>query len=197
MSTTASPYGLKPVNLIGAQTYNGGGARAVPMTVNSATAVGTGDVILLGAASAGQPSAATATPVAGTTGGVMGVCVGVSYVDPALKQQQYGQTIPANAINAGYTNIVIYVNDDPDQLYQLQSAGSVARTLQGKFCALGGFGVGVYGNSTISGVAPANTATLAMRIVDFASAPGDAFTDLIVKFNTGVLMWNNTIVLAN
>ncbi len=201
MSTTAAPYGLKPINLIGSQPYNGGGARAISMTVNSATAIGTGDVILIGAASAGQPSAATATPVAGTTAGVLGVCVGVSYVDPTLKQQLFGQNIPANAITAGYTNVVIYVNDDPDQLYLLQSAGSVARTVLGKFCALENFGVGTYGNSTIRGATPANTATLAMRIVDFqntpSSQPGDTYTDLIVKFNHGVLMWQNTTVLAN
>jgi hypothetical protein len=100
-------------------------------------------------------------------------------------------------VTAGYTDIKIFVNDDPNQLYQLQSAGAVARTVQGKFCALENFGVGAYGNSTVRGSAPANTATLAMRIVDFAGPPGEAFTDLIVKFNQGVLMWQNTTVLAN
>lgn len=201
MAATSAPYGLKPINLIGSQPYNGGGARAIAMTVNSATAIGTGDVIQIGAASAGQPTAMSATPVAGTTAGVLGVCVGVSFVDPVLKQQQFAQNLPANAITSGYTNVFVYVNDDPDQLYLLQSAGSVARTVLGKFCALQNFGVGTYGNSTIQGATPANTATLAMRIVDFqnspSSQPGDAFTDLIVKFNFGVLMWQNTTVLSN
>jgi hypothetical protein len=168
----------------------------IPMTVNSATQINTGDVILIGAASAGQPSAATST-VTTSTGGVLGVCVGVSYVDPTLKQQLFAMSLPGGAVTAGYTNILIHVNDDPDQLYKLQSAGSVARTVQGKFCALENFGSGTYGNSTIRGATPANTATLAMRIVDFASTPGDAFTDLIVKFNSGVLMWDTTTVLAN
>ena len=196
MASVASPYGLRPVNLLGSKQGSGGSARQIPMTVNHATAIGTGDVIIIGAASAGQPSAAVGTPVQGTTGGVLGVCVGVSFVDPTLKQQQFAQTLPGGAVTAGYTSILIHVNDDPHQLYALQSAGSVARILQGKFCALGNFGVGAYGNSTVNGVAPANTATLAMRIVDFASTPGDAFTDLIVKFNTNVLMWDNFIVTA-
>lgn len=196
MSLTAAPYGLRPVNLLGGQPYNGGAIRQVPMTVNSAVAIGAGDVVLIGAASAGQPTAAAAT-VTTSTGGVMGVCVGVSFIDPVLQQQQFANSLPAGAVTAGYTDIKIFVNDDPNQLYQLQSAGSVARTVQGKFCALENFGVGAYGNSTIRGSAPANTATLAMRIVDFASTPGDTYTDLIVKFNQGVLMWQNTTVLAN
>lgn len=198
MASVAAPYGLRPVNLLGGQPYNGGAIRQVPMTVNVATAFGYGDVVLIGAASAGQPTPATATPVSGTTAGVMGVCVGVSFVDPVLKQQQFSMTLPSGAITAGYTNVLIFVNDDPNQLYQLQSVGSVASTVRGKFCALENFGTGTYGNSTIRGSTPSNVGgTQAMRIVDFASTPGDAFTDLIVKFNQGVLMWQNTIVLTN
>jgi hypothetical protein len=196
MSTVASPYGLKPIALIGGQVFNGGTIREIPMTVNSAVAIGAGDIIQIGAASAGQPSALAATPTTATAG-VIGVCVGVSFVDPVLKQQQFAQTIPANALTAGYTNVMIRVNDDPDQLYQLQSVGSVAATVIGKFCAVENFGTGPYGNSTVRGSTPANTATLGFRIVGFASTPGDAFTDLIVKFNQGVHMYLNTTVLAN
>jgi hypothetical protein len=196
MALVASPYGLVPINRLGGTSYNGGTVRMIPMTVNHATQINTGDVIVIGAASAGQPSAATAT-VTTSSAGVLGVCMGVSYVDPTLKQQQFSLYLPGGAVTAGYTNILIHVNDDPDQLYKLQSAGSVARTVQGKFCALENFGSGTYGNSTIRGSTPANTATLAMRIVDFASTPGDAYTDLIVKFNAGVLMWDNTTVLTN
>lgn len=195
MAATASPYGLRPVNLIGGQSFNGGVAREVPMTVNSATAIYTGDVILIGATSAGQPTAAAAT-VTTTTGGVLGVCVGVSYVDPVLKYQVYGQTLPANAVNSGYTNIKIMVNDDKDQLYQIQGAGSIAATTRGYQAALGNFGGNAAtGLSTVNLVAPARTATLAVRVVDFVDA-GSAFTDVIVKFNTGVHMYDGTTVTA-
>ena len=195
MANTASPYGLKPVSLIGGQPFNGGVIKEIPMTVNSATAIAAGDIIQIGAASAGQPSARTATPD-NTTAGIIGVCVGVSFVDPVLKQQQHAQTLPANAITAGYTNVVVKVCDDPDQLYQLQSVGSVADTVLGKFCAVENFGVGPYGNSTIRGSTPANTATLAFRIVGFASPATDTNRDLIVKFNQGIHMYLNTLVLA-
>ena len=197
MSTVAAPYGLRPINNLGAGSYNGGSVRQIPMTVNVAAAIGTGDIVLIGAASAGQPTPATATVVAGTTAGVLGVCVGVSYVDPVMKYQLFAANLPTGAVTAGYTNIMIHVCDDPLQLYSLQAAGSVARVLQGKFCALENFGLSTYGVSTTRASTPSNTGgTQAMRIVDFASTPGDAFTDLIVKFNTDVLMWGNRTVLA-
>lgn len=196
MSTVASPYGLKPIALQGGQHFNGGVIKEIPMTVNSAVAIGAGDIIQLGGASAGQPQALAATPTTASAG-VVGVCVGVSFTDPVLKQTQHAQNLPANAITSGYTNVVIKVCDDPDQLYQLQSVGSVAATVLGKFCAVENFGVGPYGNSTVRGSTPANTATLGFRIVGFASTPGDAYTDLIVKFNQGVHMYYNTTVLAN
>ena len=199
MASVASPYGLRPINILGNAVYSGGAIRQIPMTVNSATAIYTGDVIQIGAASAGQPSAVTSTPTT-SSAGIIGVCVGVSYTMPSgtVQYPVQAQYLPGGAVTAGYTNIMIWVNDDPNQLYMLQSAGSVARTVQGKFCALENFGgSALNGNSTIRGATPANTATLAMRIVDFASTPGDAFTDLIVKFNQGVLMWQNTTVLTN
>lgn len=195
MPSTASPYGLKPVNLIGGQSFNGGSIREVAMTVNSATAIYTGDVVLIGASSAGQPTAATAT-VTTSTGGVLGVCVGVSFVDPTMKYQLYASYLPANAITNGYTNVMIRVCDDKDQLYQIQGAGSIAATTRGYQAALGNFGGSTTtGNSSINLVAPARTATLAMRVVDFVDA-GSSFTDVIVKFNTGVHMYDATTVTA-
>jgi len=195
MASTASPYGLIPVNLIGGQSFNGGAIREVPMTVNTATAIYTGDVILIGASSAGQPTAAGAT-VTTSTGGVLGVCVGVSYVDPVLKYQVHAQYLPANAITGGYTNVIIKVNDDKDQIYQIQGAGSIAATTRGYQAALGNFGgSATTGRSTVNLVAPARTATLAMRVIDFVDA-GSSYTDVLVKFNTGVHMYDATTITA-
>lgn len=196
MASTASPYGLRPVNMLGGAYNTGGAIRQIPMTVNHATAIYTGDIIMISAASAGQPSAATAT-VTTTTQGVLGVCVGVSYVDPTLKYQLFAQSLPGGAVTAGYTNVMIHVNDDPNQLYMVQGSAAIAATVRGKFAAITG-----HGGNALTGLSstkldtPANTATLAVRIVDFVDA-GAAFTDCIVKFNAGVLMWNTTTVLAN
>jgi hypothetical protein len=195
MAAVASPYGLRPINLIGGRPNPGGAMREVAYTVDNATAIYTGDIILIGASSAGQPTAASAT-VTTSTGGVIGVCVGVSYVDPVLKYQVHTQYLPANAVTAGYKNIIVKVNDDPQQLYQIQAAGSVAATTRGYQVAVENQGGNVAtGLSTLRAGTPARTATLALRIVDFIDA-GSNFTDLIVKFNTGVHMYDATTVTA-
>jgi len=195
MATTAAPYGLRPVNLIGGQPF-AGQFREIPMTVNSAAAIYNGDVVIIGATAAGSVSAAAAT-VTTTTGGVAGVCVGVRYVNPATKQPLYAQYLPANAITNGYTDVYVRVVDDPDALFVVQAVGSVAGIVRGKFAALENFGGSTAtGNSSIRLSTPANTATLAVRIVDFVDA-GSNFTDCIVKLNQGVHMYYSTTVLAN
>lgn len=207
MASILSPYGLKPVAMIGGQSNNGGSMREFPMTVNSANPIYNGDVVQL---ANGQPSAIQATPTAGTTAGIVGVCVGVSYFDPVLKQSQYANFLPANAVTSGYTNIRIRVCDDYDQLYQIQGSaafGSLTNGVYGaigKNAALGNFGGNAAtGNSTVNLVVGANgaslatTNTLAMRIVNVLNIeqiglgssvynPQDAFPELIVKFNQGV-----------
>ena len=191
MATTAAPYGLRPINLIGGQSFTGGTIRKYAMTTNSATGIFFGDVVSI---ADGQPSALTSTPTTSSVG-VVGVCVGVQYTDPTLKYSQWAQFLPANAVNSGYTNIYVSVIDDPDQLYQVQADGPVTAADIGNNAALGNFSNGsvTSGNSKVNvSATTANTSTLAVRIVDLVdgaptfSTPGDAFTDCIVKFNFGV-----------
>jgi hypothetical protein len=212
MAATSSPYGLKPINLIGGQAFNGGVIRDIPLVVNSATAFAVGNVIQL--SSAGVPSSIAATPTAinipgaaNATAGIVGVCVGVSYVDPTLKYQVFGQYLPANAVTSGYTNVVIRVCDDPDQLYQIQGSAAFGTLTNGaagaigKNAALGNFGQNATtGLSTINLVVGANggslaaTTTLAMRVVDVVEeSANDAYPDLIVKFNVGVHSYTNPL----
>ena len=132
---------------------------------------------------------------------MVGVCVGVRYqlAGQQLGYPLYAQYLPANAVNAGYTNIFIRVVEDPDQLYQVQSQTSVGYGSIGKTAALANFGGSTTtGNSTIAlSSTIANTSALAVKIVDlvnssssfggnFPSNPGDAYTDCIVKLNFGV-----------
>lgn len=192
MATVQAPYGLRPINLIGGQSFTGGTIRKYAMTTNSATGIFFGDVVSI---ADGQPSALTSTPTTSSVG-VVGVCVGVQYTDPTLKYSQWSQFLPANAVNSGYTNIYISVIDDPDQLYQVQADGSVTAANIGDNAALANFSQGsaITGNSKVAldQSTIANTSTLAVRIVDLVdgaptfSTPGDAFTDCIVKFNFGV-----------
>jgi len=207
MSTVSSPYGLKPLNLIGGQAFTGGTIREYLLTTNNTAPIYTGDLVQLGASVAGQPTVVTASPTT-SSAGLAGVCVGVRY---QLSGQQlgyplYAQYLPANAVTSGYTNIFIRVVEDPDQLFQVQSLGSVGYGSIGKTAALANFTGGTSsttgnttsGNSVVALSATiANTSTLAVKIVDlvnssstfggnFPSNPGDAYTDCIVKINFGV-----------
>lgn len=207
MSTVSSPYGLKPLSLIGGQSFTGGTIREYLMTTNNTAAIFNGDLVQLGLAVAGQPTVIATTPTTSTTG-LVGVCVGVRYqlAGQQLGYPLYAQYLPANAVTAGYTNIFIRVVEDPDQLYQVQAAGSVGYGSIGKTAALGNFGGStttgnattfVTGTLSSGALTVSNAATAAVKIVDlvnssstfggnYPSNPGDAYTDLIVKINFGV-----------
>jgi hypothetical protein len=220
MAATASPYGLRPLNLIGGQAFNGGVIREYSLSVNTASGFFNGDIISL--SSAGQPGPISATPVAvkipttsaDATAGIMGVCVGVRYVLPnPIKQQMFGQYLPGGAITGGYTDVFIRVMDDPDALFQVQgnaalgtfnsgTAGSGWRGVIGKNAPLATFTSGstATGNSGMvldtgaNGGNIAATSTLAMRIVDVVQGTQfDAFPEFIVKFNVGVHSYYNSL----
>ena len=197
MASVASPYGLKPVNMIGGQPYSGA-FREIKLSTNNSAAIFAGDVIQL--PSAGNPHALSATITTGTTAGVVGVCVGVRYVNPATKQSNWGQYLPANAITGGYTDVYIRVVDDPDMVFQVQGSAAFGTLTNGadgaigKNAALGNFSAGstATGNSGVNlvvgsnGGSLASTATLAMRVVGVvAETASDTFPELLVKFNQG------------
>lgn len=197
MASVASPYGLKPVNLIGGQPY-AGSTREFKLSTNNSAAIFNGDIVQLTAA--GNPQAISATPTAGTTAGIVGVCLGVRYVNPATKQANWAQFLPANAITGGYTEVYVVVADDPDLVFQVQGTAAFGTLTNGAAGAVGknaalGFGTAgstTTGNSGVNlvvganGGSLANTATLAMRIVGVV--PGtelDAYPEILVKFNQG------------
>lgn len=197
MASVASPYGLKPVNLIGGQVY-AGSTREIKLSTNNSAAIFNGDVIQL--TSAGNPQSISATPTAGTTAGIVGVCMGVRYVNPATKQSNWAQFLPANAITNGYTDVYIIVADDPDAVFQIQGTAAFGTLTNGAAGAVGknaalGFGTAgstSTGNSGVNlvvganGGSLANTATLAMRVIGVvAGTELDAYPEILVKFNQG------------
>lgn len=199
MALVSSPYGLKPVNAIGSGSYNGGTIREIKVSTNNTAGIFAGDIIVLSAA--GVPSAATSTPTAGTTAGIIGVCVGVRYVDPTMKYALHAQYLPANAITNGYTDVWVKVNDDPNQIYQIQGSAAFGTLTNGadgavgKNAAFGNFSAGSTstGNSGVNlvvganGGSLANTATLAARIVGYVAATAsDTYPEILIKFNQGV-----------
>jgi hypothetical protein len=198
MASIASPYGLKPINLIGGQTY-AGSTRDIRLSTNNTAAIYNGDVIQLSAA--GNPAALSATPTAGTTAGIVGVCLGVRYTNPATRQANWAQFLPANAITSGYTDVFIVVADDPDLVFQIQGTAAFGTLTNGASGAIGknaalGFGTAgstTTGNSGVNlvvgtnGASLASTNTLAMRVVGVVQGTElEAFPEILVKFNQGV-----------
>jgi hypothetical protein len=195
MAATASPYGLKPVNLIGGQSFNGGSIREYFLPSNVAAAYFTGAIMYVNQNGVITPQAATPTT---STVGVVGVCVGVRYTDPVLKYTVFAQTLPSGAYTAGYRDIYIRVCDDPDQLYSIQAKTVVGtRTNGARGCIGQNCPVDTFTGNATTGLSqtvldtgtnwgtPATTSTFAMRIVDIIT-PDDAYPEVLVKFNQGV-----------
>lgn len=192
MPAVSAPYGLRPVQRLGSDTFNGGGIRQYPLATNVATAYYFGDLVQV---KSGVPTVCTTTPTSNsftTNATPHGVFFGVSYTSNNI--EYFDQYLPANAITNGASNVIISLMEDPFCVFQCQASGSVATTNIGKNIALKNFGSP---NTTqkISGIqldtsAVGTTTTYAMRIVDIPTtptgSPGDAYTDCLVVFNAQV-----------
>lgn len=191
MAKTATPYGLKAVNHVGGTPY-AGSTRLLPIASGYASNLFNGQVV--------QIEAATGTVGLVTTfgDGVIGVFVGCTYTDPSTKQLTFNNMWPTGTVAA---DAKAYVIDDPDVVFMAQADGAVTQADLGQntdFAAAQSTSTGVLinGNSTSAvSSTTAVTATLPFRIVDFVDSPtstvGDAFTDVLVKFNAGIHSYNN------
>lgn len=191
MATVASPYGLRPVNLIGGLPY-AGSTRLIKIASTYGTNIFYGDIVSIVAA--GTIAKVTATGADGTTNafpaGVIGVFVGCTYTDPNLKYKVFRQYWPASTVA---TDAFAYVVDDPNVVYQAQADDTMAQaTLGSNVCVVQGSGSTVTGNSAVAldASSAATDTFLPFRIVGFVDAPksavGDAYTDCLVKFNAGI-----------
>lgn len=215
MASTQTPFGLKPVNLIGGQSFNGGTIREYKLNANVASAYYTGALMFMAATGLVTPVAsspvapdyqATSTP---GTAGILGVCVGVRYVSPATGQVLYAQYLPSGAISAGYTDVYIRINDDPDQLYSIQADTAVGTKTYGALGAIGqNAAIKTFTGNATTGLSQtaldtganwgscAATTTLAMRIVDIIT-PTDTYPEVLVKLNFGVHSYMNPLGVAS
>jgi len=196
MAATASPFGLRPVNLVGGQSNNGGVIREYLLPSNVGFAYFTGQIMTLATNGVITPAAASPTT---STVGLVGVCVGVRYTDPTLKYTVFGQYLPPSAYTAGYRDIYVRVTDDPDQLFSIQAETVVgnrtngARGCIGQNAAItnantGNATTGLSNSSLTTGVnwgSVVTGPTLALRVVDIIT-PDDLYPEVLVKFNQGV-----------
>lgn len=195
MATTASPYGLKPVNRVDGMPYAGATDTFLINPAGTNTNIFYGSIVALD--TNGYVVLMTATGADGTTNafpaGTLGVFVGCEYVNAQ------GQIINSQYYPSGTTGVVkAKVVTDPNVVFQGQLDGSGAQAVLGANTFLAAAqststGSTQTGNSTVALESTVQTAAAAFRIVGFASTPGDAYTDVLVKFNPGQHSYLNAV----
>lgn len=200
MASTAAPYGLRPVKRVDGMPYAGAVDEFLIDPAGEATNIFYGQVVIIG--SDGYIAISTATGADITTNnlggsgvGAIGVFVGCEYFNAQ------GQLIFSQYYPSGTTGVVkAKVVTDPNVIFQAQLDGSGAQTVLGTntfFAAVQSTSTGSTrtGNSTSALDATVQTTAAAFRIVGFASTPGDAYTDVYVKFNPSAHSYLNAVGL--
>ena len=197
MATTATPYGLKAVNHIGGTPY-AGSTRLLPIASGYATNIYNGSVVAIVAAGTVEIVTDLGNNADAFPAGVIGVFVGCTYTDPNAGTVVFRQNWPTGTVA---DDAQAYIIDDPDVVFMAQADGAVTQADLGQntnFAAVQSTTTGDTtngnSNSAVSSTT-ATTATIAFRIVDFVDSPtstvGDAFTDLLIKFNAGIHSYDN------
>lgn len=200
MATTASPYGLRPVNRVDGMPYAGATQTFLIDPAGYNTNIFYGSVVIIN--SSGYINISTATGEDITTNnlggngvGAIGVFVGCQFVN-AQGQVIESQYYPANTTGVVTAKVVT----DPNVVFQAQLDGSGAQSVLGTntfFAAVQSTSTGSTrtGNSTSALESTVVTTAAAFRIVGFASTPGDAYTDVLVKFNPSAHSYLNNVGL--
>lgn len=197
--TLAGPYGLRPINLVGGQVY-AGQTRQIPIASGSATDIFYGDVVALN--TAGTLEKVTTTD---TASNVVGVFLGVTYVNPTTKQPTYAQFYDGPI--TGSTTFA-YVQDDPDQLYQVAVCATGSTAISGLTRAAVGQNAALVqnagntqnGDSRVAVLNSTGTATtLPVRVIDVIPETTNtvgSYTEVIVKFNIGIHTYTTATAVA-
>lgn len=190
MAASAAPYGAKPIGTLSASGSFTGKVQHIKIASGYDTLISWGDFVKLVAAGTIEKDAGT------TTATPVGVFMGCSYTDPTTSQPTYAQMWTADV---AASDAVAYVLTDPNVLFQMQGDGAITQAMLGSNFAI----VVTAGSTTIGRSKNAvdqstsnTTNTLPLRIVDYVDGPdsavGDAYTDVIMKFNVGHQYVNTT-----
>jgi hypothetical protein len=181
MSSVATPNGATPVGTLSASGSYSGKMRHYPIATTYGTLICTGDFVTIVAGGGVEKNVVTDTATAVT----LGIFMGCAYTDPTTGQLTFSSNWPAS--NAA-TDAVAYVADDPNLLFQMQSAGAITaddRGQNGTIVVTAGTAAIGRSRNAISATTD-TTSTLPVRIVDFVDGPdsaaGDAYTDVVLRF---------------
>lgn len=188
--TVNAPYGFKPINRLDGVAY-AGAIQQYSIASNYNTAIFFGDTVKIVAGGTIEKSGAT------TTGTIVGVFVGVQYVN-ADSQTRQAQYYPGTSV----TEAIAYVVVDPLAVYKVALTTSGAPTvitpanatiLGTNVATVAGTGSTATGNSGSSVLLPANgagdTTTLPFRVVGLV--PETAYID------NNVLVYPEVLVKVN
>jgi len=206
MASTASPYGFRAVNELGGLPYAGSTRSFLIDPAGYNTNIFNGSIVAIN--TSGYINIVTTNGDNSTPfpAGTIGVFVGCSFVN-AQGQTMYSQYYPANTASVNGSAITAYVIDDDRAVFQVQAAGTMAQTTLGMNVFLNAVqststGSTTTGNSnTAVSTSAAATSGYAFRVVGFADVPGfstvgDAYTDILVKFNPGAHSYSNATGVA-
>lgn len=198
MASTNAPYGLRAVNRNDGMPYAGATSQFLIDPAGLASNIFNGQVVIVNAdgyiaLSTATGADLTTNNLGGNTLGALGVFVGCSYIN-AQGQQIYGQYYPS-----GTTGVVTaYVITDPNVTFQAQLDGTTTQAALGAntfFAAAQSTSTGSTrtGNSTSALESTVVTTAAAFKIIGFASPVGDAFPEVLVKFNPGAHAFTNAV----
>ena len=201
MASTASPYGFKAVNELGGLPYAGSTRTFLIDPAGYNTNIFNGSIVAIN--TSGYINIVTTNGDNSTPfpAGTIGVFVGCSYYN-AQGQLIFSQYYPANTTGV----VQAFVIDDDRAVFQAQAAGSLGQTALGMNAILNAVqststGSTTTGNSnTALSTSVAATSGYAFRIVGFVNSTtsqvGDAYTDVLVKFNPGSHSYSNATGVA-
>lgn len=199
MASVSRPNGFKPVyNLAGGSQTGQVMLAFVP--ASDASVIMVGDAVKLLGDARSATGAPTVTRVAAATDIPFGVVVGISFEGVGDSQN----VPPVNDLNTpvyrrASTDRYLLVNVDPNQVYEVQYAGtSVAAAtitanvgLNGQFTVTAGNTASGASGMQLDSAGLATTATLPLKIIGFPNrpdnVPGDTYFSYHVKLNTSQL----------
>ena len=190
MATSATPNGAEPIGTCSSSGSFTGKVVHIKIASAYGTAIFYGDFVKLVAAGTIEKDAGTTALTS------IGIFMGCKYTDPNSNQMTFSQTWPAST---SASDAAGYVLMDPDVLFRMQGDATIAQTALGANFAVvqtaGSTTIGRSKNACDSSTV-ATTNTLPVRLVDFYDGPnssiGDAFTDVILRFNAGHQLTNVT-----
>lgn len=188
MATNAAPYGLKPIKKSNGDPWTGA-ANTYRIQSNTSGVINYGGPVILASGYITVPAGANLG--AGSPERFIGVFQGCSYTDPNTSQVVFKQSYPGSIVAS---DILAYVADDPELIFQIQMATATFDALAvvgaaNCYALSSNSSAGNYGLSNIALSSTSPASNLPFRIMGIATLPDNTnasgYVDVLVKINGG------------